>query len=46
MTVVDAGSVFEQLSTMDTLVARGWQATEGDERTVAHLLCDQIQFTT
>ena len=44
VTVVDAASVFEQLDTMDTLVDRGWQATEGDQRTVAHLLCDQLEF--
>ena len=29
---------------MDTLVDRGWQAAEGDKRTVAHLLCDQVEF--
>ena len=44
MTVVDAASVFEQLVTMDTLVDRGWQEVDGDKRTVAHLLCDQIEF--
>ena len=44
VTVVDAASVFEQLSTMDSLADRGWQEVEGDERTVAHLLVDQIEF--
>ena len=44
VTVVDAASIFEQLCTMDSLADRGWQATEGDERTVAHLLCDQVEF--
>ena len=44
VTIVDAASIFEQLSTMDTLVDRGWQAAEGDQRTVAHLLCDQLEF--
>ena len=44
VTVVDAASFFEQLDTIDTLVDRGWQAVEGEERTVAHLLCDQIEF--
>ena len=38
VTVVDAASVFEQLSTMETLVDRGWEAAKGDERTVSHLL--------
>ena len=41
VTVVDAASVFEQLSTMETLVDRGWEAAKGDERTVSHLLCDR-----
>jgi G3E family GTPase len=44
VTVVDAASFFEQLDTIDTLVDRGWQATDDEERTVAHLLCDQIEF--
>ena len=44
VTVVDAASVFEQLVTMDTLVDRGWHEVDGDKRTVAHLLCDQIEF--
>ena len=44
VTVVDAASVFEQLGTVDTLADRGWQEVEGDERTVAHLLCDQLEF--
>ncbi|EOD08688.1 hypothetical protein EMIHUDRAFT_249013 [Emiliania huxleyi CCMP1516] len=44
VTVVDAASVFEQLSTMETLVDRGWEAAKGDERTVSHLLCDQLEF--
>ena len=43
MTVVDAASIFEQLDSMDTLVDRGWHEVEGDERTVAHLLCDQLE---
>jgi len=44
VTLVDAASVFEQLSTMETLVDRGWEAAKGDERTVSHLLCDQLEF--
>ena len=35
VTVIDAASLFEQLSTVDNLVDRGWQATVGDRRTVA-----------
>ena len=44
VTVVDAASVFEQLGTMDSLADRGWNDVKGDQRTVAHLLCDQLEF--
>ena len=44
VTVVDAASLFEQLGTVDRLVDRGWQAGADDERTVAQLLCDQLEF--
>ena len=44
VTVVDAASIWEQLSTMDTLVDRGWHEVKDDPRTVAHLLCDQLEF--
>ena len=44
VTVVDAASVFEQLGTMDKRADRGWQAADGDQRTVAHLMCDQLEF--
>ena len=45
VTVVDAAGIFEQLATVDTLVDRGWQAGADDERTVAHLLVDQLEFS-
>lgn len=44
VTVVDSASIFQQLATMDTLVDRGWQAAEDDDRTVSHLLCEQLEF--
>ena len=44
VTVVDAASIFEQLTSVDTLADRGWQAGAGDERGVAHLLCEQLEF--
>ena len=44
VTVVDAASIFEQLSTVDTLIDRNWHEVAGDQRTVAHLLCDQLEF--
>ena len=42
VTVIDAASFFEQLDTLDKLTDRGWQAGVGDRRTVAQLLCDQV----
>ena len=44
VTVVDAGSIFEQLATVETLIDRGWQARATDRRTVAQLMCEQIEF--
>ena len=44
VTVVDAASVFDQIRTLDTLADRGWQAGEGDLRSVPHLLCEQLEF--
>ena len=44
VTVVDAASVFEQLNSLDALADRGWQAGEGDRRTVSQLLSDQLEF--
>ena len=44
VTVVDAASLFEQLKTVDMLADRGWQTSESDARTVAQLLCDQLEF--
>lgn len=37
VTVVDAASLFEQLGSVDALADRGWQATDGDARTVAQV---------
>ena len=45
VTVVDAASIFEQLTSVDTLADRGWQAGAGDERGVAHLMCEQLEFS-
>ena len=44
VTLVDAAAVFAQLHTLDKLADRGWQAGAGDERGVAHLLCEQLEF--
>ena len=42
VTLVDAASIFAQLNTLDMLADRGWQAGEGDCRTVAQLLCECV----
>ena len=37
--------LFEQLESVATLVDRGWHETEEDQRTVSHLMCDQVEFS-
>ena len=44
VTVIDTASLFDQLNSLEKLVDRGWQATAGDRRTVAQLLCEQVEF--
>ena len=45
VTVVDASTFEAELASVGTLEDRGWQATASDtERTVAHLLVDQVEF--
>ena len=45
VTVVDAAALFDQLGSVDKLIDRGWQtAGVDDSRTVANLLCDQLEF--
>jgi len=44
VTVVDAAALFEHLTSIDTLVDRNWQASDGDQRTVSQLLCEQLEF--
>ena len=44
VTVIDAASIFEHLESMDTLVDKGWHEAAGDQRTISHLMCDQIEF--
>jgi G3E family GTPase len=45
VTVVDASTMVDEMGTMENLKARGWQAASEDERTVAQLWCDQIEFS-
>ncbi|GMH88517.1 hypothetical protein TL16_g11179 [Triparma laevis f. inornata] len=44
VTVVDGSSFLEELYAADMLRNRGWQVTSDDERTVAQLFCDQLEF--
>lgn len=44
VTVVDAETLLREFTTLDSLAARGIGNTEHDERTIAHLLTDQIEF--
>ena len=44
VTVVDGASFLDELHAAEELRARGWQAGSDDERTVAQLFCDQLEF--
>lgn len=44
VTVVDGSNLLDELNTPDVLSARGWEASQEDERTVAQLFCDQLEF--
>ena len=42
--MVDGASFLDELYAADALKSRGWQAGEKDERTVAQLFCEQLEF--
>lgn len=44
VTVVDASTILDELQSSDTLVDRREGVSEADERTISHLLADQIEF--
>ncbi len=44
VTVIDASSLMENIFSRDNLSDRGDSAGQGDERTIAHLMIDQIEF--
>ena len=44
VTVIDGQSFMGELKTLDSLRTRGWHADAEDERTISHLLCDQVEF--
>ena len=43
-TVVDGATFLDELYAADALRSRGWEASAEDERTVAQLFCDQLEF--
>ena len=44
VTVVDGHAFTHELESVETLRTRNWHADEEDERTISHLLCDQVEF--
>lgn len=44
VTVVDGSTFVHELQTLESLKTRGWHDDPEDARTVAHLLCDQVEF--
>lgn len=45
VTVVDGSTFSSELNTVESLRQRNWQADAEDQRSIAHLLCDQIEFS-
>ena len=46
VTLVDGHAFMHELDSVETLRTRNWHADEEDERTISHLLCDQVQLNT
>ena len=44
VTVVDGSRFFSELESLESLRARDWHADPEDQRTISHLLCDQVEF--
>lgn len=44
VTVVDAKNILKELTSLDTVADRGMGMNDEDERTIVHLLVDQIEF--
>ena len=44
VTVVDGATFLDELYAADELRSRGWEISAEDERTVAQLFCDQLEF--
>jgi G3E family GTPase len=44
VTVVDASSFYANLETVESIRDRNWADNEDDQRSIAHLLIDQVEF--
>merc|ERR1712038_499891 len=44
VTMVDGHAFQRELESVETLQARNWHEDEEDQRTISHLLCDQVEF--
>jgi len=44
VTVVDGSRFMDELDTLESLQCRDWHADPDDQRTISHLLCDQVEF--
>ena len=44
VTVVDCSRFISELETLESLRQRDWHADPQDQRTISHLLCDQVEF--
>lgn len=44
VTVVDASTFYQNLQSLDSLIDRGWNDTDDDQRSIVHLLMDQIEY--
>jgi len=45
VTVVDGSRFLAELDSIQSLREREWQADPEDQRTISHLLCDQVEFS-
>ena len=44
VTVVDGSRFRDELESLESLQSRKWHADPEDQRTISHLLCDQVEF--
>ena len=44
VTVVDGSKFMREMESLESLRTRNWHADPEDQRTISHLLCDQVEF--